>query len=301
MQGNTDANRVSTLSDEEADVLSVDRRMREIAALDLGLGSRKTRTASNAALYHLQSGGNRTRARLCILACLKLGVFREDAINLGACVELLHNASLIHDDLQDHERERHGVESVWCKFSPAIAICAGDLLISSAYSVLASFSKPHLIPTLISAVHRCVALAIHGQCEDLESSNPFELPLETYSSIVKAKSGALLSLPLELALIASENFLSLNTAKKAAEDFSVGYQISDDLQDIEQDSASNGKPASLNVYLIMQRHSNEAMAKETVRSLGRSYFNSAFELAGTLPHQSGQYLQKLAHEMVTFL
>lgn len=289
------------LSAEEASILAVENAMvQSISGID-GLGGGNPGIAAQAALYHLQSGGNRTRARICLSASLSLGVAHEDAVRLSACVELLHNASLIHDDLQDQEKMRHAARSVWIEYNPGIAICAGDLMISSAFGVLATVSKLNVLPSLLSATHNCVSKAIRGQCEDLNASDPSQMTQESYTEVVKAKSGALLSLPLELALIASENFLSLSHARKAAEDFSVGYQIADDLIDIQSDAAADGKPASLNIFFLIKKDMSDKVARETANAIGRTHFASAHHLASKLPCESGQYLQKLATEMATFL
>ncbi|MBV5277060.1 polyprenyl synthetase family protein, partial [bacterium] len=65
-----------------------------------------------AARYHLEAGGQRVRARLALHACEALGVVGDQSVRLAACVELLHNASLVHDDLQDKEKLRRGLPTV---------------------------------------------------------------------------------------------------------------------------------------------------------------------------------------------
>lgn len=84
--------------------------------------------AERAVLFHLQSGGKRTRGRLALQPGISLGWLAHDAICLAAATELLHNASLVHDDVQDGDRSRHGQPSVWVKLDAPPAICAGDLL-----------------------------------------------------------------------------------------------------------------------------------------------------------------------------
>jgi len=86
-----------------------------------------------AARYHLEAGGQRVRARLALHACEALGVVGDQAVRLAACVELLHNASLVHDDLQDKEKLRRGLPTVCAAFGPDVALCTGDLLLSAAY------------------------------------------------------------------------------------------------------------------------------------------------------------------------
>lgn len=257
-------------------------------------GNKQTRDAEHAALYHLLSGGSRTRANICLFASESLGISESDAIALSACVELLHNASLIHDDLHDHEKFRHQAESVWKAYSPAIAICAGDLMISSAYLALASVQKAETLPELMGATHRCVAGAIRGQCADLGSHADSKISLSDYTQIVKAKSGALLALPLELPLILSGNSRSLKIAQEAAANFSIGYQIADDLVDFEQDSENSDRSSRLNLYTLFKSEFGESHARQRAIELGRTFFTSAASRFRELPKNSGHYLEKLA-------
>ena len=105
-------------------------------------------SAQLAAIYHLRSGGRRVRARLAIQACSALGLSEDDALCIAAVVELLHNASLIHDDLQDQEKLRHGCVTVWTKFGTNVAICTGDLMLSAAYGALCRVSNVQVLPSL---------------------------------------------------------------------------------------------------------------------------------------------------------
>jgi len=280
---------------EKPTVLAVvETRMNDLISQFSDLRSRETRNAEHAALYHLLSGGSRTRAKICLSASKSLGITESDAIALSACVELLHNASLIHDDLHDHEKFRHQTESVWKAYSPAIAICAGDLMISSAYLALASVQKAGALPALMGATHRCVAGAIRGQCADLESYARSALSFEDYIEIVKTKSGALLALPLELPLILSGNFHALEIALEAAADFSIGYQIMDDLVDFEQDSAKNDRTSRLNLYGLLRADFGENHAREKAATLGRTFFTTSASRFKELPKNSGHYLEELA-------
>lgn len=69
--------------------------------------------AMSAAIYHLKSGGQRLRAKLALHTSVCVGLSEEDGFSLAATAELLHNASLIHDDLQDRDRSRRGRGTVW--------------------------------------------------------------------------------------------------------------------------------------------------------------------------------------------
>jgi geranylgeranyl diphosphate synthase type II len=252
--------------------------------------------AEYAAKYHLATPGHKVRARLCLAACLELNIKYNDMLIISAVSELLHNASLIHDDIQDMDEMRRGVETVWKKFGYNVAICAGDLLLSSAYGVLAGISDPKLLPKLITLISNRTSSVIKGQCDDIEYKNKPINSIETYIKIAKAKSGALLGLPIELALILSKQDAYLSLAQNATGAFAVGYQVIDDLNDIEKDAAVAGRSSSLNIaFVLADAHSSNPLADAT--SLAEQYLSEAVDLAEKLPQSLGCLLIKLAHQL----
>jgi geranylgeranyl pyrophosphate synthase len=252
--------------------------------------------AEYAAKYHLTTPGHKVRARLCLAACLELNIKYNDMLIISAVSELLHNASLIHDDIQDMDEMRRGVETVWKKFGHNVAICAGDLLLSSAYAVLAEISDPNLLPKLIALISNRTSSVIKGQCDDIEYKSKPINSIETYIKIAKAKSGALLGLPIELALILSKQDTYLSLAQKATGAFAVGYQVIDDLNDIEKDAAVAGRSSSLNIaFVLADGGSGNPLADAS--ALAAHYLSEAVELAEKLPHSLGGLLIKLAHQL----
>ena len=253
-----------------------------------------------AAHYHLQTGGRNIRAHLALDAAFHLGLSAQTAIAIASCCELLHNASLIHDDVQDRDSTRRGAEAVWKTFGDDIAICTGDLLLSAAYAALAGIDDPESLPHMLALVHRRIAAAIRGQSADIaHRSNPVK-DVDTYLRIVTGKSGALLSLPLELALLASGRGQSTAQARDAAEAFAIGYQIADDLDDIGKDSAKHGGAVdaapTLNIALLLQPE-NDADVHQQCIALARRYLNLAAIGAASLPLQCGNMLARLATDM----
>lgn len=249
--------------------------------------------AVSAANYHLQAGGHRIRGRCAIHAGLMLGLTEADAICLAALSELLHNASLIHDDLQDRDDTRRGLPAVWKMFGPNVAICTGDLMLSAAYASLCGLSDSRKIPALLALVHQRTAHAIQGQCEDLEKYQLTSISLEKYIAIVVAKSGALLSLPIELVFVASGKEKWLDQARDAAEAFAVAYQISDDLADVVLDKESD----SLNIIFILESTGSGSEAMVSACLLGNQYLDRAIVLSRELPFASGSILARLASEL----
>lgn len=187
--------------------------------------------------FHLASGGSRTRAKLCIDAGTALQLPTLSIIALAGAVELLHNASLVHDDLQDQESTRRNREAIWKKYGKAHAICAGDAMISAAFASLAHVGSTPSLSALLIHMHEAVAMTVRGQARDLDASD--DITEQEYENIAAMKSGPLIRLTLELPLLMAgcENYIP--NAKFALSRFSIAYQILDDLDDWQQDARRN--------------------------------------------------------------
>jgi geranylgeranyl pyrophosphate synthase len=243
-----------------------------------------------AAQYHLEAGGQRVRAKLALHACRCLGIKTEDAVRIAAAVELLHNASLVHDDLQDDEKLRRGLPTVWAAYGKDVAICTGDILLSAAYGALAEVSDPKLIPLLLRRVHERTAMVIQGQCSELSAKDCAITSLSQYESIVIGKSGALLSLPIELAFIAAGRENWTKRIQEAAHTFGVGYQMVDDLEDVKIDTEKH----NMNIVLVLKTSGDGQHAQKLAIKFAQNYLDRAIRLAESLPDDSGSLLSEFA-------
>ena len=250
--------------------------------------------AQQAAAYHLTSGGQRIRAQLAIEASLASKLSLGDAVSIAAASELVHNASLIHDDLQDSGPTRHGVDTVWSAYGVEIAVCAGDLLLSAAYCALAGVSRTHLLPMLISVLHHRISDASIGQCADLSNNKRRVFSLDDYQNFAALKSGSLFSLPIELALAAGGELQAITVARRAAESFAIGYQIFDDLNDVQEDLSRCSSQPAINVVAVMHANNGSGDARALASKLAIRHLDIAAESSLLLPHQSGQLLHRLA-------
>ncbi len=298
---------VSPPEDVDALLVKVEALMFQALGLDRRFNSSGEADARSAAAYHVSSGGRRVRARLALSGGLALGLPENDSLCIATSAELLHNASLIHDDIQDNDSLRRGRPSLWSKFGTNMAICSGDYLLSAAYGVLCTVTRPHRLPAMIELLHERTGTAIDGQCADLSMRPDQPDGLAHYIKIAKAKSGALLSLPLELVLIAAGRTDALSLARHACENFAVSYQICDDLLDAAADcethSPGKGLPKSLNIVFIL-RHQNSLAAAEhqvdpevAARDLGLRHLALCEALVSQMPHAMGALLLDLSMEL----
>jgi len=122
---------------------------------------------SEAMRYAVGTGGKRIRPLVCLASSVAVGGTAEDAKYPAAAIELLHNYTLIHDDLpaMDNDRERRGQPTVWVKFGEANAILAGDALLALAYRVAAK--APRNVATIVDVLGEKGVGVVQGQVEDV--------------------------------------------------------------------------------------------------------------------------------------
>lgn len=222
---------------------------------------------AQAARHHLDSGGGRTRALLGLQISKQLGLDKCTSIAIAASSELLHNASLIHDDIQDASPRRRDAQALWVRYGVEIALSTGDLFISAAYAALARLARRDVhLDALIGRTHEATRQAIRGQNEELRSDFA-SVTLAGYERIVAAKSGALLALPAELAFIAAGRSQWNSTVNHGARRLATAYQILDDIDDFAADvPASNAAaPQCLNLLAILQRQASSDSMIEAKR------------------------------------
>ncbi|PJB47991.1 MAG: hypothetical protein CO108_03150 [Deltaproteobacteria bacterium CG_4_9_14_3_um_filter_63_12] len=225
--------------------------------------------------YVVETGGKRLRALLPLLVADALGVDPEPLIPFGAACELIHNATLVHDDLQDGDEVRRGRATVWRAFGPAQAIDLGDALFY--YAVLAAQRMPVSAEQREACVRRMMLdtlSVIDGQEREmvlLKEPNP---TLPQYFEMVEGKTSGLFSLPIAgAAELCGVSFELTEILSSAARHLGVLFQIQDDVLDLfgekGRDKAGcdieEGKRSVLAVYAL--QHAPPEDAAELLRIL----------------------------------
>lgn len=190
--------------------------------------------------------GKGIRSALCLAACAAAGGPEEDAEAAAAAIELTHEFSLIHDDLQDRDRLRRGRPALWTVVGEAHAIGAGDVLYSIARHVLSTM--PGVDAEILRDVERrydlaCIRLS-EGQYLDLTFEERGQIGVEAYLDMVERKTGALLGaaagIGAGLGEADAETAESLESAGLA---IGVAFQIRDDILGLWGSTGRTGKPA----------------------------------------------------------
>ncbi len=183
-------------------------------------------------LFGTLKGGKRLRAKLI----LEIAAEDKSAPKLGAIVELIHAASLLHDDVIDDATLRRGVASVNATEDSKTAIMLGDALYSKAYSTLVSFDEA-VAKTVSDAV---TALSV-GELMDVRMSEEFNADAERYMQMLYLKTAALI----EASAKAAAQLTGRDAEAYAlyGKNLGISFQIIDDILDIVSDEATLGKPA----------------------------------------------------------
>jgi len=278
---------------KQRELLQISRALAEKTALtELSPGS----ALHDAIRYQYRTPGSEARAALCLSASLALGLTDESAVRLAASVETLHNASLIQDDLQDRDALRRGKTAIWKQFGPDIAINATDLLIATAFELVASASSGSA-HRLVSTMSRAIARTLQGQTKDLDAGRG--LNVEQAIAVAKEKSGPLFSLSLELPLVLSGHFYFLSMAREAGAAFGIGYQIFDDMHDCTRDRES-GNLSNL-ALLAGSSGDSELLSMESAEDLAHHYLQEAASGAAALPDGCGALLADKCTELLSEL
>ena len=229
--------------------------------------------------------GKRIRPTLSLLACEALGGDVKVALPAAAAVELVHNFSLIHDDIQDGNSERHNRPTVWWVWGPAQAINAGDGMHALARLALLRQTGEGMSPErTLKAVglldQACLRLC-EGQYLDLTYQERVDISQDAYFKMVEGKTAALISCAAELGAVMSsvEEPVERAIAQFGAK-LGTAFQIRDDILDLwgQQDT---GKPLAGDILNkkkslpIVYAIENASGAER--RTLGDVYFKRVME------------------------
>lgn len=232
---------------------------------------------------HFRSGGERIRAKLSYQFSKSLGLSVADSITIGCISELFHNASLVHDDLQDLDEERRGSETIWKKYGSDAAICLGDFLISAAYSCFGDLNENTNISKLIKYTHRQIAEVIHGQITDLNQDKNQSLKnILAYENIVARKTGPLFSMTLALPLLAKNRDNCVEIAEEVFKNFALSYQIIDDIKDFKKDQAKIGVKSGVNIITLLQQN-NVLYPVQVASQKSLKHLKQSLEASSRLP------------------
>lgn len=201
----------------------------------------------DAALHLIKAGGKRVRPFIVITVAEGLGASREAALPFAAAVELVHNFTLVHDDIMDRDEFRRGVPTVHKLWGEPLAITAGDLLFAKAFEVLGEALEKGVPANRVAEASRQLARAsaivAEGQALDLLFEDLERVSMDDYIDMVYRKTGALFEASAVLGgLVATDDDETLSALAEYGRNLGIAFQIRDDILGLTGDEKILGKP-----------------------------------------------------------
>ncbi len=231
LHGEIDLNAVTFLSPVTEEIKLVEEKMRcqaDEAHSDL-----------RAALEHLlAAGGKRIRPTLGLLVGNMLGAPLEKLVTLGAAVELLHTATLVHDDLIDGALLRRGMPTLNARWSPPATVLTGDFLFARAAKLAAD--TDHL--PLMKLFSETLATIVNGELTQMFTSRGL-INRDNYNKRIYAKTASLFEMTSRAAaMVSPADEPAIDSMQTFGYEVGVAFQIVDDILDFTGDASAVGKP-----------------------------------------------------------
>jgi geranylgeranyl diphosphate synthase, type I len=204
-----------------------------------------------ASSHYIKSGGKRLRPFLLIKSSEMFGGNLRRALPAAAAVELVHNFSLVHDDIMDNDDMRHSVQTVHKHYGMPLAILAGDILFSKAFELLAvhgrakGISEKAICEMVAKLSSACIQVC-EGQATDVHmASMNDELSIDSpqYINMISKKTAALFELSCALGVLSAPNSSAIDVERLSwfGRNIGIAFQLVDDLIGITGDPKLTGK------------------------------------------------------------
>ncbi|NTW56935.1 MAG: polyprenyl synthetase family protein [Chlorobiaceae bacterium] len=213
------------------------------AALEQCFSAEKPDTLYAPARYILEGKGKRIRPFLTLLGSEAVSGSSENALDVALAVEVLHNFTLIHDDIMDQAELRHGRPTVHREWNVNTAILTGDVMIAYAYELaLKADGARHI--ELIHILNHANITICEGQALDMELEKKSDATIDDYLDMIAKKTGRLISAALEAGGVAGNGTPDqLRSLVVFGEKIGRAFQIQDDYLDIMAADGKSGKMA----------------------------------------------------------
>lgn len=233
--------------------------------------------------YLISNGGKRFRPLMTTLSC---AMFTSDyllAVNQGTAIELLHNFTLVHDDIMDKSPLRRGKETIYQKWDDTTAILLGDLILGLSCKRLKMGLEPMQGMKAMNVFNSGLVEVCDGQGYDLDFETREDITLEEYEMMIERKTGSLIKVSFVIGGIAG-NATDEELVKLSLVGYELGkaFQMQDDLLDIIGQQINFGKKTGQDIiegkktYLIIKAK-EKAEKKEHIDLLNKFFKNSGLE------------------------
>ena len=235
--------------------------------------------------YAMEAGGKRIRPLLTLLASGMCGGDIKQALPAAMAVEILHNFTLVHDDIMDSADTRRGKPSVFAKWDENVAILSGDVMFAGAmqqlnkYGALEEYSKKEYAD-LNKLFLDAIVTVCEGQALDMEFVDRKSVELSEYIEMISGKTAALLSASLEMGAISAHGTDAQRSAlSQLGMEMGIAFQIQDDYLDATADPEKFGKRPGGDIFegkktyltIVALERGNEAQKNHIQQTLDEEH------------------------------
>ena len=209
----------------------------------------KPKQLYRASAHYIASGGKRLRPFMVAKSCEMFGGNSKMAMPAAAAVEMIHNFSLVHDDIMDNDDIRHGVPAVHKRYGMPLAILAGDILFSKAFQLLAINCKrvglaEKSISEMIARLSTACIYVCEGQATDVDMASNRKFSAESqYINMISKKTAALFDVSCALGVLSTVDHVreDVENLSSFGRNVGIAFQLIDDLIGIVGDPKITGK------------------------------------------------------------
>jgi octaprenyl-diphosphate synthase len=219
----------------------------------------------------LAAGGKRLRPRITLLAAAACGGDPLEHLHLAAYMELIHVATLIHDDVVDNAQTRRGVNATAVDYGNRVSVLAGDYLFAWIFKRVTA-DYPHPVPHILSST---LADICDGEVLQLRALGDLRVSLDAYVETVRKKTASLFAASASCgAIMGGGSAVEIDALRQFGELYGIAFQMTDDLLDMTADESSLGKPVGndlrerkMTIPLILALQSGNPEFYDTVQRL----------------------------------
>ena len=251
------------------------------------------RSLRDACAYVLSGGGKRLRAILVLLGAEAVGGSASRALHAAAAVEIMHNFTLVHDDIMDHAPTRRGRPTVHVRWDLNTALLAGDTLLAIAYRNL--MRTRHTDPAMLAQLFTASVIGVcEGQSLDLEYEQRNNVRVADYFAMIEQKTGRLVTVAAELGgNIGGGTPRQITALRRFGHHLGRAFQLQDDLLDVIGDEREFGKAIGGDIiegkrtYLLLR-------ARERARGADRTLLDRVMRRKTAPPSRPESIAQRRA-------
>lgn len=198
--------------------------------------------------YIMSTGGKRIRPVLTMICAGAVGDAPMEALDSGVAIEILHNFTLVHDDIMDDSPFRRNKETIHKKWDEPTAILTGDVMIGYAYDLLPGSDENKNSDKILKTFSRGLIEVCEGQVYDMEFNNKKEISLDDYLLMITKKTARILETSAMIGgYCGNGSDKQIECLRAYANALGLAFQIQDDLLDITADEKELGKTVGLDI------------------------------------------------------